>query len=78
MGKEKKSFEEALGELETIVQELEKGELSLEESIVRFQKGVELSAFCSKKLDETEKKISILIEKENGELAEEEFKADGF
>lgn len=69
----KKSFEEAINELESIVGKLENGEMSLDESIEVFQKGIELSKYCSKRLDEVEKKISVLIEDENGELREESF-----
>ncbi len=68
-----KSFEEALLQLEKIVNNLEKGELSLDESIEFFQKGVELSKYCSNRLDEIEKKITILIEDEKGEIQEKEF-----
>jgi exodeoxyribonuclease VII small subunit len=71
MAKRKKSFEEAISELEIIVEKLEKGELTLEESLDHFQKGIELSKYCSKKLDEVEKKISILIENEEGNIKEE-------
>ena len=67
-----KRFEEAMAELEDVVEKLEKGELSLDESIEQFQKGVELSKFCTKKLDEAERRITILLEKENGEVKEEE------
>ena len=66
-----KSFEKAISELEEVVAQLEKGELTLDESIDYFQKGVELSKFCSKQLDEAERKITLLIEKENGEIQEE-------
>ncbi|HHW48580.1 MAG TPA: exodeoxyribonuclease VII small subunit [Clostridiaceae bacterium] len=66
-----KKFEEAISELEAIVDKLENGELSLDESIEYFQKGIELSKYCSKKLDEVEKKISILTENEQGKLEEE-------
>jgi exodeoxyribonuclease VII small subunit len=71
MGKSKKSFEEAISELEDIVEKLEKGELMLEESLECFQRGIELSKYCSKKLDEVEKKISILVENEQGNIIEE-------
>lgn len=67
-----KKFEQAMKELEDVVEKLEKGELTLDESVEYFQKGVELSKYCSKKLDETERRITILLEKENGEIAEEE------
>ncbi len=74
MAKEKQSFEVAAGELEEIVNKLEKGELTLDESIVLFQRGIELSRYCSKRLDEVEKKITMLIEEENGEVKEVPFK----
>jgi exodeoxyribonuclease VII small subunit len=67
-----KSFEEAVKELEEIVEKLERGELSLDESLENFQRGVELSKYCSKRLDDVEKKISFLIENEKGEIIEEE------
>lgn len=72
-GEESMAFEEAMSELEKIVQKLEKGELPLEESIEYFQKGVELSKYCSRKLDEIERKITMLIEEENGNIKEEVF-----
>ena len=65
------SFEEAVRELEAIVEKLEKGDLTLDESIECFQRGVWLSKFCGRKLDEAEKRISVLIEDEHGEIAEE-------
>ncbi|WDE96950.1 exodeoxyribonuclease VII small subunit [Lentisphaera profundi] len=57
--KEKK-FEEALGELEQIVQEMELGELSLEESFKKFEKGNALAKVCAGKLTEVEKKVKVL------------------
>lgn len=69
----KKSFEQAISELEEVVAKLEKGDLPLDESIEFFQKGMELSKYCSNRLDEIEKRISILIEDENGEIKEEAF-----
>jgi len=63
-------YEEAVKQLEEIVAALEKGDLSLEKSLELFQKGVALSAFCTKRLDETEKQIIRLIE-EKGEYREE-------
>ncbi|MCX7747505.1 MAG: exodeoxyribonuclease VII small subunit [Clostridia bacterium] len=68
-----RSFESAMSELEKIVARLESGELTLDESIEVFQKGISLSNFCSKRLDEIEKKISILIEDGNGNIIEEDF-----
>lgn len=73
MAKQKKNFEKSLGELEEIVEKLERGEMSLDESIEIFQKGVTLSKDLSKMLDEIEKKITILVENENGEVIEKDF-----
>lgn len=55
-------FEKYLESLEEIVKELESGELSLEKSIDRFEKGVELYKNCKKILNQSEKKISVLTE----------------
>jgi exodeoxyribonuclease VII small subunit len=67
------SFEEAMERLEQIVERLERGDISLEESISNFQKGIELSKYCSSKLDEAEKKITMLIQDEEGNLIEKDF-----
>ena len=63
--KEKK-FEDALRELEAIVKRLESGELPLEESLKIFEDGVALSRYCFQKLEEAEKRVSILIKDESG------------
>ncbi len=63
-------YEDAVKQLEEIVASLEKVEISLEKSLELFQKGVALSAFCSRRLDETEKQIVRLIE-DKGECREE-------
>ncbi|MDP4180689.1 MAG: exodeoxyribonuclease VII small subunit [Bacillota bacterium] len=70
---EGKSYEEAILELEAIVKKLERGELSLEESLEAFQNGIEITKYCNNKLDEMERKISILLENENGEIVEKRF-----
>ena len=59
------SFEEALERLETIVEELEGGSLSLEESIARYEEGMTLSRGLTQKLDEAEKRIERLVERGN-------------
>jgi exodeoxyribonuclease VII small subunit len=69
----KQTFENAMKRLEAIVQELESGDLALDEALKRFQEGVKLSTFCSNKLDETEKKVSILLRDEEGNVREEPF-----
>lgn len=67
-----KSFEEEMEKLETIVTELEKGELSLDDSVKKFEEGINISKECNKMLESAEKKISILLEKD-GEIEEEDF-----
>ena len=61
------SFEESLGELEIIVQNLEHGELSLEESMTLFERGLSLSQLSQNKLQDAEQKIQILLDKSNTE-----------
>lgn len=68
-----KSFEKALQELEEIVTELEDGDLHLEKAFKKFAEGVKLSKFCSRKLDETERKISLLLKDEQNGVIEKPF-----
>jgi exodeoxyribonuclease VII small subunit len=58
----KKSFEQSLKQLEQIVNEMESGELPLEQAIHRFEEGIELSKFCAQKLEESERKITLLMQ----------------
>lgn len=67
------NFEEAMENLENIVENLEKGELPLEESVQNFKEGIELSNYCEKLLDDAEKSITILLKDKNGEITEENF-----
>jgi exodeoxyribonuclease VII small subunit len=69
------SFEQSLSELETIVQQLEQGEVSLEEAMSLFERGLNLSQTNQKKLKEAEQKVEILMAK-NGQHNLEEFIAD--
>ena len=59
-------FEASMKRLETIVEELESGELSLEDSIARYEEGVKLSRGLTARLDEAEKRIERLVESEGG------------
>ena len=70
-----KKFEAAMKELEEIVKRLESGDLSLEESLKIFEEGIALSRYCFKKLEEAEKKISLLIDDEGG-IRQEPFQAE--
>ncbi len=66
-------FEKSIGELDAIVKRLEQGDLSLDEMLELFEKGVALSNSCNKMLDEAEKKINIIVKKD-GEIQKQEFK----
>lgn len=65
-------FEEALGKLELIVKQLERGELSLEESLDRFAEGMKLSKVCSTQLDQAEKKVDKIIQSQQGKIVEKQ------
>lgn len=69
-------FETSLKKLEEIVQKLEKGSLSLDDSIKVFEEGVKHAAFCAKKLDEAERKVEVLIKQRNGSYKREPFDVD--
>jgi len=73
MAKEK--FEEALGRLEDIVKKMEAGEMSLEESLKAFEEGIKLVRLCSRKLDEAERRVEILLKQEE-ELVSKPFKEE--
>ena len=68
-------FEAALAELESIVQRLEQGELSLEDSLRQFERGVVLTRTCQKALQQAEQKIRVLSKAAGGELVEQDFDA---
>ena len=68
MTKEQKgaiNFEASLQELETIVERMEHGELSLEDALKQFEKGIKLTKQCQQALEKAEQKVKILIEKNN-------------
>lgn len=57
-------FESALAELETLVERMEKGDLSLEESLRQFESGIKLTRECQHALQQAEQKVQILLEKD--------------
>jgi exodeoxyribonuclease VII small subunit len=63
-----KKFEVALEDLEQVVEQLESGELSLEDSLAAFEKGVGLVKYCNQKLNEVEKKVELLVKDKEGKL----------
>lgn len=66
-------FEEALKKLEKIVQELEDGDLPLDESLEKYEEGIRLSRVCSKKLEAAKKKVELLLKEEDGTFDLEAF-----
>ncbi|HOX14961.1 MAG TPA: exodeoxyribonuclease VII small subunit [Smithellaceae bacterium] len=63
MAKEK--FEDALEKLENIVREMEVGEMPLDSALKSFEEGIRLIRFCSAKLEDTQRRVEQLLEKEN-------------
>lgn len=61
-------FEEAIKKLEKIVSDLEKGELSLDDALKKYQEGIEMSRVCTQKLESAKKKIDLLSKNKKGEF----------
>ena len=76
MSQKQINFEKSLERLETLVDEMESGELALEEMIKHFEEGSKLVALCTKKLTEVEQKIEKLVKKGDG-LGTEPFETEG-
>ena len=72
----KLSFEKAMEQLEQIVEELEDRDVPLEKALKKFEKGVSLSKYCSELLDETEKKVTILLNGPKADIEEKEIRID--
>ena len=70
---EKMSFEKAMAELETIVSDLENGSIELEESIEKYQRGIQLKKHCDQKLKEANMKIDQIEIDKNGKVTEKPF-----
>lgn len=68
-----KKFETSLARLDEIVQELEKGELPLEQSLKLFEEGVKLARVCSTRLEEAERKVEILLRDKDGMVTRKPF-----
>jgi exodeoxyribonuclease VII small subunit len=71
-----KKFEDELADLEGIVSEIDAGELSLEESISAFERGVALVRSLNQKLDEVERRVEVLIRDNRGELKRSAYQGD--
>ena len=68
-------FEQSLKELETLVEKMEQGDLSLDESLKQFERGVQLTRSCQQSLKEAEQKVQVLLEKD-GQSSLEPFDSD--
>lgn len=66
-------FEEMMEKLESIMRDLESGQMPLDESLERYEEGVKLLRLCRKRLDETKRKVEILVKK-GGKIETEPFK----
>jgi exodeoxyribonuclease VII small subunit len=73
--KKSTDFEQSLSDLQSLVERLESGELSLEDSLSTFEQGIRLTRECQNALTQAEQKVQILLERD-GELAEAPFAAD--
>jgi exodeoxyribonuclease VII small subunit len=71
-----KKFETSLARLDEIVQELEKGELPLEQSLKLFEEGVKLARICSVRLEEAERKVEILLKDKAGNITRQPFEEE--
>jgi exodeoxyribonuclease VII small subunit len=71
-----KKFEEAMARLEEIVQELEKGDVPLEQSLKLFEEGIKLSGICNKRLEEAERKVEILLKDKSGNVTAKTFEEE--
>ena len=69
-------FETSLKKLEEAVNRLESGELSLDDSLKVFEEGVRHASLCSRKLNEAQKKVELLLKRKDGSFYKEEFQAD--
>lgn len=72
----KETFEQALGKLEEIVRHLEKGDLTLDDSLKAFEEGIKWSRLCEQKLTEAKGKVEMLVKTAGGEIKETVFKAE--
>jgi exodeoxyribonuclease VII small subunit len=71
-----KKFEASLARLEEIVQDLEKGDLPLEQSLKLFEEGIKLSRICNKRLEDAERKVEILMKDKGGNMTAEPFEEE--
>ncbi len=66
-------FEDTLNRLEKIVDDLESGELNLDDAIKKYEEGIKLSTLCGRKLNEVKKRIEVLVKEPSGKITEKDF-----
>ncbi len=76
MTSKKINLEKSIGDLETLVDELESGDLPLEKAMKKFEEGIKLTRQCQAALKEAEQKVEILVQSAGGEEALEPFELD--
>jgi exodeoxyribonuclease VII small subunit len=69
-------FENSLKKLEDAVNRLESGELSLDDSLKIFEEGVKHASICSRKLNDAQKRVELLLKRKDGSFFKEEFQSD--
>ena len=69
-------FESAMKKLEAIVQNLENGDLSLEQALKQYEEGVKMAAICSKRLTEAQKRVEVLMKTSGGKFKTEPFEEE--
>lgn len=69
-------FEDAIKKLEKIVEDLEGGDLSLDEALKKYQEGIEISRICSQRLEGAKKKIEVLSKNKKGEFELKDFETE--
>ena len=74
--KAKPSFEKSISDLEKIVKALEAGDLPLEKALEKFEAGIKLSRYCSEMLDEAERRVTLLVADEKGQIIEKPFESE--
>ena len=75
MAVKKQTFEQAMGRLEEVVKQLERGECGLDESLKLFEEGAKLATLCNEMLDSAEQKVNLLVNANSGE--EKTFQGEG-
>tara|TARA_B100000767_G_scaffold209950_1_gene196945 strand:- start:776 stop:1021 length:246 start_codon:yes stop_codon:yes gene_type:complete len=67
------NFEDSLAELETLVQQMEQGDLTLEDSLAAFERGISLTRGCQSALAQAEQKVNVLMQDSQGKVVEQPF-----